>query len=55
MVASLAGHLDVVKALLNKNAKADIQDYAGHTATMRAIINGHISVANVLLDNNAKT
>ena len=48
------GHVDIVKALLEKNAKVDLQDNNGCTALIWASCNGHIDIVKALLEKNAK-
>ena len=51
--ASYNGHIDVVKTLLEHNAKVDIQRNDGYTALMGAGHNDHIEVVKALLERNA--
>ena len=51
MYASWKRHNDIVKLLLDqKGIDLDVIDYWGRTALMNAIENGHIDVAQMLLD-----
>ena len=52
--ASWKGYLDVVKLLIEKNAKIDVKDKQDWgTAMMYASEFGHIDIVQVLLSNNA--
>jgi ankyrin repeat protein len=48
-VASLTGHLDVVRALLGAKANANAVDDAGATALMLAASGGHLDVVKALV------
>ena len=52
MGASDFGHVEVIKALLEKNAAVDI-DVGGETALMKASCCGHIECVRWLLENGA--
>jgi len=51
--AAWAGHLDVVKFLIEKDAAVDTADKAGYTALMRASEDGHLPVVTYLLGKGA--
>ncbi|XP_059091343.1 ankyrin repeat and SAM domain-containing protein 6-like [Tigriopus californicus] len=54
MIASISGHLDVVKTLVALKASLDLQDRVnGWTALMQATFYGHKAIAKYLLDNGA--
>ena len=48
MMASLLGHLAVVKPLLDKGADANAKSKDGATALMMAIEEGHVDVVDML-------
>ncbi|KAK2744455.1 hypothetical protein FQN55_006782 [Onygenales sp. PD_40] len=52
--AAKHGHEEVVRLLLNHNAKTEIQDLTCHTALGYAALAGHEAVVHLLLDHNAK-
>jgi ankyrin repeat protein len=53
MLASLNGHTDVVKLLLDRGAKIDLQRSDGATALIVAAQNGHEEVIKILLERGA--
>jgi serine/threonine-protein phosphatase 6 regulatory ankyrin repeat subunit B len=53
LVASLKGHADIVKLLLENHADVDIQTDQGATALMIAAANGHEDVVTLLLEKGA--
>ena len=54
MIASENGHLDVVRALLNKGADVSTERDDGATALAIASQRGHADVVQVLRDNAAE-
>jgi ankyrin repeat protein len=50
MIASRNGHVDVVKALLNKGASTSIKNKYGKTAGVWAASNGHTEILNMLIN-----
>ena len=53
MFACHKGHINIAKALLQKNANPDIQNTNGSTALMIACIASHYEIAKLLLQHNA--
>lgn len=53
MRAAYNGHLEVVKLLLDKGAKVNIQNEAGSTSLMKAAYNGHFEIVKLLIDKGA--
>ena len=51
MVASLNGHTEAVKVLLDYGVKIKFQNYTGSFALMVASLNGHTEVVKLLLVN----
>uniref|UniRef100_A0ABM0LU22 Uncharacterized protein LOC100376500 n=1 Tax=Saccoglossus kowalevskii TaxID=10224 RepID=A0ABM0LU22_SACKO len=49
LVASEQGHIDIVKILLQHNARVDVFDEHGKAALHLAAENGHVEVADILL------
>ena len=54
MEAAQEGHLELVKYLLKSGAKVHAQTQTGDTALTYACENGHMAVAEVLLDHGAE-
>ncbi len=54
MLACIEGDFAVVKLLLEKGAKVNLQREDGWSSLMVACENGHVDVANLLLENGAK-
>ena len=54
MLASLNGHVEVAKLLLDWDVRIDLQANEGWSALMLASKNGHAEVAKLLLDRDAK-
>lgn len=52
--AAYAGHVEVVKRLVQAGARVDKPDEEGDTALMQAAWNGHVEVVKVLLNAGAK-
>eukprot|EP00731_Ephydatia_muelleri_P016920 Em0010g18a len=52
--ASLHGHVQCVKALLDRGAQTNLQDKDGHNALMNASLYGHVECVNVLLGRGAR-
>lgn len=52
--ASSAGHIDVVKVLLDANADVTLGDKDGITPLMEASIMGHLDIVNLLIDAGAE-
>jgi len=50
----LAGHLDMVKFLLEQGANLEHKTDEMHTALMEASMDGHVDVARYLLDRGAQ-
>ena len=53
MLASQEGHCQVVRLLLERGAKVDLQDSKGWSALMLACQAGHCEVAELLLESGA--
>jgi glucose/arabinose dehydrogenase len=53
LAAAAAGHLELVRAILDRGASPDATDERGHTALMLAADGGHRDVAQALLDRGA--
>uniref|UniRef100_A0A0G4FF66 Uncharacterized protein n=1 Tax=Chromera velia CCMP2878 TaxID=1169474 RepID=A0A0G4FF66_9ALVE len=51
--ASLNGHTDIVRLLVDAKANVDIQDQPGMTALMGASVNGHTDIVRLLVDAKA--
>ncbi|PIK60415.1 putative ankyrin repeat and KH domain-containing protein mask [Apostichopus japonicus] len=54
MEAASAGHVDIVKLLLEYEADVNAQSSAGNTPLMYACSGGHEEIVKILLDNGAK-
>ena len=53
-MASLEGHLDVARMLLEHGAEVDAEDHWGKTAYHIALFNGHDEVVQLLLAHGAE-
>ncbi len=51
--ASLNGHTQIVRKLLDNGADTDFSDNRGHTALILAALNGYIEIVRRLLDKGA--
>ncbi len=51
--ASMNGHVEVVKLLIDEQAEVNLPDNLGRTALFHAVTQGHAEVAATLLDNGA--
>jgi serine/threonine-protein phosphatase 6 regulatory ankyrin repeat subunit B len=51
--ATRVGHIDTVTLLLMRNAQPDLKDKNGDTALKHAAINGHLLIAQILLQHGA--
>ena len=53
-MSSVAGHLEMVKFLLEAGADQEHKTDEMHTALMEASMDGHVEVARLLLDHGAQ-
>jgi uncharacterized protein len=53
LIASLKGHIEIVRLLLENNADVDIKTDLGATALMIAAANGHTEIVRLLLEKGA--
>jgi ankyrin repeat protein len=53
MLASMSGHTDIVRLLIDRGADLDKQDKFGFTALMNASWPGHVEVVRLLIDGGA--
>ena len=54
IMASFAGHFDIVKFLIDRGARVNMQDDQGRSALFMASLAGHAEIARLLLDNGTQ-